>query len=230
MYFFVKDPSFSFSVPHLWYLPMIIGVYIFIPFVANALHSINYKIICFILVIICIYTFLIPTINPILTSILEVNITNRLDFGFSGGTYGLYIICGYLFSKQFIRFKYSFIFSLIFLSCTVAIQFLYYYMGIYINIWYDNFFLFLTSIFLFDIISNKVGKIYFAKQISYISRKSFSIYLSHCLILNSITSFIPTSIHKSEQLFLLFLLNFILTVIFVITLEKISFLRKFLFR
>lgn len=45
---------------HMWYMPMIIGVYVCIPFAARALQGISLRVVFFPLVLFCAYAFGVP--------------------------------------------------------------------------------------------------------------------------------------------------------------------------
>lgn len=78
------------NVGHIWYVSMIIGMYIFLPLIADALQEINVKRLKIPLIISCIYLFFIPT-------------NNVLDLSYSGGIYGIYLLSGYLIKKNTLK-------------------------------------------------------------------------------------------------------------------------------
>lgn len=59
---FVKDNAFG----HFWYMPMIIGLYLVVPFVANAIKNIDLKILAVPLVVLCLAVFGIRTIGVLI--------------------------------------------------------------------------------------------------------------------------------------------------------------------
>ena len=51
------------SCPHLWYMPVILGLYIFLPFIANALNKIDGRILMYPVLLVVLYLFITPIIN-----------------------------------------------------------------------------------------------------------------------------------------------------------------------
>ncbi len=51
------------GLPHTWYMPMIIGMYIFIPYVALTLQKIHGKVLWFMMSVIYLYIFIVPCLN-----------------------------------------------------------------------------------------------------------------------------------------------------------------------
>ena len=80
-----------------WYVPMIIGIYLFIPAVGIALKHLDTRY-CFIIGgFTFLYIFIPPTLNPIFISMkISFQLTAILDLSFSGGRYGLYILMRYI--------------------------------------------------------------------------------------------------------------------------------------
>lgn len=88
------------GLPYTWYMPVIIGIYLFLPFVASVLKNMNEKILIILLLIIYFYLFIVPGIN-LWQSALSVDsssrVSNQIDLSFGGGIYGFYLILGYCF-------------------------------------------------------------------------------------------------------------------------------------
>ena len=96
MLFLKKIPSIQ-----MWYFPMIIGIYLGIPFIAKIVKSFSFKSLFPIISLILISNFILPTIN-ILFNIFKIHnsLNSLLSISFLGGQYGLYIILGYYISKN----------------------------------------------------------------------------------------------------------------------------------
>lgn len=88
---------------HIWYMPMILGMYFFLPLIANALHSVDVSKLKYIVMIFTIYAFFIPTVNIVIRSMDGKPLSSLFSMGFSGGTYGIYIIAGYLIKKGILK-------------------------------------------------------------------------------------------------------------------------------
>lgn len=218
---------------HSWYMPMIIGIYLFIPLVSLVLNSINGKTIIFIMSIIYIYCFIVPTINIYLPRIeSDIFISNYLDLSFSGCVYGFYLVIGYL-TKKYIKiinniltplFKIAlFILSLLSILVTILFQyFCYHAQNPYGNLWYDTFTLPVISIILFIFLINM--KPFWVKLFAKISRASFGIYLVHRIIQMIIVGYFIKylNINNGIKFILLSLLSFIASYLLIAIVNKIS--------
>ena len=96
---FLDDPSLS----HMWYMPMIIGVYIFVPFLAKLFQEykqIKYYLIPILLV--GIGSVLVPTLNVFFNEEVmgEQRLALKISTSFGGGVYGLYLVLGYFIARK----------------------------------------------------------------------------------------------------------------------------------
>ncbi len=82
------------AMSHMWYMPVIIGIYLFIPFIANALNHTEIRSMYIPLMIAFIYLFVVPVINVYLAANGIENISSLPDLSFSGGVYGFCILLG----------------------------------------------------------------------------------------------------------------------------------------
>ena len=73
------------DISHYWYMPVILGVYIFVPLISAVLKRFSIKTLMVPLTIASCYLYFVPTVNIILTSIGQDSITAKLDVSFSGG-------------------------------------------------------------------------------------------------------------------------------------------------
>lgn len=171
------------NMSHVWYMPMIIGLYACIPYAANALYNVDNKLIKIPMVFFFIILFIYPTVS-LISRLVDPTIrtmSNQVGSGFIGGTYGVYLIMGWMLKKgSFKKVKwYWLIMTLsIAFSISVLIQLWAYSCGIGYNIWYDNPFLFVAAISLFELISRiKIKHVH--KGLKWISSYAFGIYLIH---------------------------------------------------
>ncbi len=210
-----------------WYAPMIIGIYLFIPFVAIIINKFDFKTLKIPLIVSIIYFFALPTANVIL-NIYNINLTSNIDLFFSGGVFGLYIILGFFINKGLLRNIKSYILYLIFMisfiSC-IIFQYSLTTKEVFYKLSYDNIFLLICSCSLFEIfIRVFTKKKIFPKFCEYISKISFPIFLIHNLIQyiifqsNIFSDFIrPINV----------VCNFILTMVLVIICIKLLSLNKY---
>ena len=142
---------------HMWYMPMIIGMYLSMPFVSSALEVLS------------------------MHGIQNVNIQYCL--GFSGGVYGIYIILGYLVKKGLFKKYSSKLMGLIvivsFLIC-VLFQYYSFVKGYEFFLWYEFPFILTGSFALFELCS-RMGKVRAFPLVSFLSKYSFAVFLVHNL-------------------------------------------------
>lgn len=88
------------GMPHSWYIPMILGVYLFLPFVAMGVQQMEGKILFLLLGMVYLYRFCLESVN-LLMDVFHVHPWNlrelQLDLNFSGDYYGFYLVLGYCF-------------------------------------------------------------------------------------------------------------------------------------
>lgn len=90
---FVKDNDFS----HSWYIPMVIGIYIFIPFIAKGLKDLRISVVVFIIVISYAAFFIVPSVNEFFGAYGIENISLKALPAFTGVAYAAYMTMGHLF-------------------------------------------------------------------------------------------------------------------------------------
>ncbi len=181
------------NMNHVWYMTMILGMYILLPFVAGTLNNYDAKIFIFPLIIYTFYVFVPPLLDVIFRACAMGPVSNQFSYGFSGGEFGMYIIFGYFISKKNLlkRFKSLIVvlLSIIGFTTVVSLQLLSYAKGVGYVVWYNNFLLLVTTMCIYELIS-RIGKTIFYNVVKYISAYSFPIYLTHNIIRKVITKHI----------------------------------------
>lgn len=217
------------SLSHMWYMPMIIGIYIAIPFVSKIIHSeisINeYKIIYFGGII---AFFIIPTLNIFLRKeILNIpKLGLQINVGFWGGYYGLYLLGGYFISKKKVmrNIRGSILLGVIafcFIINSAGQYYLYSHKifgetGLY---WYNDIAIFGIGMILFELLCRvfvEKEEVYTRKSIEYISRCSFGVYILHKPILVLLDKYFLIYIQSMNTLikiFLFFMIGFVVSLI-----------------
>lgn len=196
-----------------WYLPMILGMYILLPFVANALHSMKPSLLIFPVLIYIVYSFVNVYLNRVSQLFFTVPLTNvPFSLGFSGGCYGIYFILGY--AKGFLKRVSSCALSAISIFsfiCVVVEQYIATVGGYEIYVWYDDLFLLICSVCLFELLS-RIQRLKYYRVIYSVSRTSFAIYLLHVIVLRTIGVYV-IQIGSREVLTVicLWVLTFLLT-------------------
>lgn len=166
---------------HMWYMPMIIGMYLSMPFVAAALKNFDTNVINSATIVFAVLAFIVPFISLLLDleGIQGVNI--QFSLGFSGGVYGIYIILGYLVKKDYFK-KYSsaklWILAIISFIICVLFQYYTYIRGYNFALWYEFPFILTGSFALFELCS-RMEKVRGYKIIHVLSKYSFAVFLVH---------------------------------------------------
>lgn len=174
LFFLKKHP-----LDHAWYLPMIVWMYVAVPFVGIIAKKYG-KILKPVLIVSCLYLFLIPMINTILKLLnVDYQIPNAFEMPFSGGYYGTYLLVGYYISKNKSKIKKkmnSFLLIVILalsLGITVFIRY-----KLHCGSWYDMLTIFISSVCLYLLLL-KVKTRMFRKGLMSLSVLSFGVYLIH---------------------------------------------------
>lgn len=222
---FLDAPSLS----HMWYMPMIIGIYIFIPFVSKLLQEysrIRYYLIPMLLV--GISSVLIPTITVFLNEDVlgELRIGLRIDTDFGGGVYGLYLIMGYFIGRKKILKKVKTLYLLAIMTiCLIgntAGQF-YIYSHHYYKwddlLWYTSLPIFLIGLSLFELFrrSERILENNNFAVVSALARGSFGIYLLHNPIKILCFRYLPMDhVNEMIKIIILFIMSAGLSIVILV--------------
>lgn len=182
------------DLPHTWYMPKILGLYLLIPFVAKGLDKIDSHTLRIPLLISIVYVYGYPLLKIISTVKGWIIPSLQFDVGFTGGTYGIYLISGYYIRKGGLKKIHSAILFLLFtinIILAVLLQFKLINRGNPYYVWYDNLFLFLASVCLFELLS-RTKQIKGYKIIGFLSYYSFAIYLLHEIVRMILAPYIET--------------------------------------
>jgi surface polysaccharide O-acyltransferase-like enzyme len=175
----------QFEGSQFWYIPQIIGIYIFIPFIAMALSHAEKKMFYFPCAAVFLLLFIPPVLN-VFNSIYGHEILNsQINLSFSGGIYGLMLILGYMVKKGYFSFVKTYIWAAV---AVVSYAFLLwmenfsYTKGPFYNCWYDSAPLLIAAFAVFNIgisLKNVRGEGVFR----WISRSAFGIYLMNNMVI-----------------------------------------------
>ena len=168
---------------HMWYMPMIIGMYLSLPFVASALSHYKPKTIEQATIVFSLLAFLLPFISLLFDMEGIQNVNIQFCLGFSGGIYGIYIILGWLVKKgQFKKYssnKFRLLAIVSFLIC-VLFQYYAYIRGYPFLLWYEFPFILTGSLALFELCSRR-KKVRGFRGVQFLSKYSFAVFLIHNL-------------------------------------------------
>ena len=195
----IKTALFMTQTPmtHTWYMPVIIGIYMMIPAVSNALCHAN-KLFLIPLVFSFIAVFVIPEVNVVMRLRGLPEFSSFLDLNFAGGGYGFCVLLGYILKKHIGNFRkipqiiwLLILFFMMFI--TVWLQWYSYHCGVAYNVWYNCATLLLAafSLTIVIVISPQEGRI-----IQLLSKYSFGIYLLHVPILQILMRYFHMPFHS----------------------------------
>ena len=166
---------------HMWYMPMIIGMYLSMPFVSSAINNFRPQTIWQATIVFTLLAFILPFITLVLDIMGVQNINIQYCLGFSGGVYGIYIILGWLVKKDFFKKYSSKLFGAIaivsFLIC-LGFQYFAFQQGYDFYLWYEFPFILTGSFALFELCSRR-QHIRGIKGIEFLSKYSFAVFLIH---------------------------------------------------
>ena len=166
----------------MWYMPMIIGIYALIPVIANTLNADTDNYIRIPILFFFITMFIYPTVSAC-SRIVFPNarvLTNQIGGGFSGGIYGVYLVAGFVIRKGALKKLRS-----VWLLCSITVSFFSavwiqlwsYSNSVRYSLWYDNPFLLIASVCIFEGMSRIKQKK--SDFVIWLAGFAFPIYLVH---------------------------------------------------
>ncbi|MBE6500574.1 MAG: acyltransferase [Methanobrevibacter thaueri] len=216
---------------HMWYMPMIIGMYLSMPFVSNALKHFDSNTIWNATIIFSLLAFLLPFITLVLDINGIKNVTVQYCLGFSGGVYGIYIILGYLVKKgQFKQFPSIKLGLISIISFTICLFFQYYAFtkGYDFSLWYEFPFILTGSFALFELCS-RVKKVKAYPFVIFLSKYSFAVFLVHNLFrLPLLPIIVQLPYSEPVKAIILWILLIILSYIAVVIIYRIPKFGKYI--
>lgn len=218
-------------VIHSWYMPAILGIYIFIPYLSRVLSTMSNREIFIPITIAYFYYLVLPTLNHL----KQTQWGACLDLSFSGGLYGLYVILGYLMYRYEAQLKNLFNFNLtavILIIFNVLLQMLFYSLsGKAFNLgFYICTFPLAAAATFMALKDIKLSR--FKNLILNISNCTFGMYLSHMLFIFIFTKYELLDFISSKALRIIILaaVVYILSFILVTLLKKLPYIGKILTR
>ncbi len=230
--FFMRASYFG----HMWYMPMIIGVYFMIPFVSYILNHFSTKLLIIPGSICFIYYFISPALNTLAIAIGSPEFSNTLSLEFTGGVYGLYIFCGYCVMKyhqRLLQFKESHKWSIpvllllsgLFYVITVTFQLWSFSREHAYNVAYSFPLLVMSSLSLFIAITVMPDQIPFYNVWKALSVASLGIFFVHNPIIKIITKFDILSLKSMKvirpiKVIIIFVIAYIISIAIVKVLSR----------
>ena len=215
---------------HMWYMPMIIGMYLSMPFVASALKHFDKKTILNAAIVFSLLAFLLPFISTVLDMNGIKNVNIQYSLGFSGGVYGIYIILGYLVKKGTFKKIASYKFALLaVVSFIISVAFQYYAFVIGYNfiLWYEFPFIMTGSFALFELCS-RMNHVRGYNIVKVLSKYSFAVFLIHNLFrLPLLPVIVSIQVTEPVKAIILWILLIILSYIAAFVIYRIPKVGKF---
>ena len=172
---------FEYSYGHMWYMPAILGVYLFLPFVARAVRGMNTRVMLVPFFVAVVYLFGMPTLNVLLVAQGRPPLGNVMALEFGGGTCDMLMMAGLLCRRGCFRalgHPLALVPAAAAFGATVWLQIYSYSKGQMYNVKYDCFLLAFCALCVFQNI-RRLRTIPFAGAIRRLSKCSFGIYLVH---------------------------------------------------
>ena len=177
-------------VTHWWYMPMILGMYLVIPFIAMAVQRVSFKIVAIPLAVISMICVLIPTANGLLEHMGHGPIdTLILDSSFYGGNYGIYLLLGFYLDRRGLIKRVPGPALVIGFALSACLGIYEGFVGIFL--WYNNLWILSGALCLFELLRRRdadgsvcTGELPLASRaVVWVSKTSFGIYLCHVMFL-----------------------------------------------
>lgn len=225
--FFFKGVNIGSS----WYMPMILGLYILIPFVAIVFKKVKISTLKFPLIIFAFFSFVFPLVSTINNILGREPMALQFSLGFSGGAYGILLIIGFLVKKKVfhkIKTRYLIAGIIIGIVLSVILQVWSFHAGSIYTIWYDNILNTLPAVCLFELMS-RLKTVACYKTINFIARFSFAIYLIHYVIIKIFQNPVETlAISHSFKFICLFVISWVSSIIIAYLIYKIPKVGKYI--
>ena len=235
----VEDMLFlkAHDMGHMWYIPVITGIYIALPFVSNAVKKISVKALWVPLTFLFALSFVFYTLRLLQDSLgWQVALSSTLDTAFLGGVYGFYVLMGLMCKRcafKKIPSPVLLVLGAAFFGITVWTLYGLRAAGYDFHLWYNYPPLLICSVCLFELFSrtntHRAAAKKFAPAATAISTVSFGMYFLHVPILrNLISEFKALGISEPLTLLLFAAVVFILTALVAYILSKIPVVKRLL--
>ena len=219
------------SIGHMWYMPVILGVYLLLPAAANALHSLELSSLRIPYIIVMAYAFASPVLVVLAQTAGWPPLSRKFELGFSGGIYGLYLVTGWLIRRGLLKKTETPVLCFTALCgfvLTVGLQYYAYRNLVEYNVWYDCGLLMICAVCLFELFS-RIRRVPLYTGIRFLSGHAFGIYLIHYLFILILAPVIrPLSVMLPVRVFLLWLAVLLLSCLLSLLISRIPRCGRFL--
>ena len=177
----------------MWFIPMILGVYLVMPFLAIVANKVSARAFAVPLIVAIGLFFVLPNVGQMMTVYGLERFKTILDLRFLGGEFGVYIVMGYcIYKGKMLRSATTLSCVTMMLACLAGL--VVYRLGILnagskVNIWYDNTFLLGTTVFMFELMLRSRVLSWGNWLALNISQCSMGIFLVHPIAMTLIEKF-----------------------------------------
>ena len=221
-------------VSNIWYMPVIIGMYVGLPFLSMIIKKISFKVVKIPFIISLVAFSIVPSINVIMSLYGLSNYYNILDLSILRGLYGSYMLAGYYIANEKalkkINNKILLLIFIISFGLTVYVQSLSNEKYIYL-VWYDFFPLMISGITLFELLNRiKINNNIIVSITNFISKISLGIYYLHIILITIVGDFIlKIKIINPFRVGILFELVFLSCIVIIYILSKSKIIKEKVF-
>ncbi|WIK66114.1 acyltransferase [Globicatella sanguinis] len=214
----IKQLFFLHQLPGIqtWYIPVILGVYLFIPIIAIGIKNYSNKILFLLILPIFVYYCLILDVNQIMMYNGLPTFNSQANFDFIG-YYGIYILLGALIKRNFVKEVPRLILNSVFLisfMILIWIQIKSYEIGNNYRIWYNDGLLLLITVPLFA--SLERIKTDFGRDVFEVfSKASFGVFWIHSILQVIIRNYLLDSVPFVLNVLFLSTVNLIISTMIV---------------
>lgn len=197
---------------HMWYMGMIIGMYLVLPFISIILEKCSLRTLIIPTALFFFYCFLVPDCNVLRAINSKDMLLPQISLDYSGSTYGLYIISGYYFrisQSRLMKIKSErrslswFLLgaSLATFFSMVTFQLWTYKTAFAYNVWYNHTALFICAHLVFSFLCTIQSQLVFKRIWCRISIAATGIYFIHLpvLLILKMVPGLTYSEHRSAQ-------------------------------
>lgn len=172
-------------MPHVWYMPMILAIYLILPLLANGLQILkDHKVLLFSMAALILIFFAVPVVNTFNAALGNEPVMSLVSTRLKIVAYGCYLMLGYFCKRGLFDSANSVVLVVICVvgtSMVVGEQLFAYHHGVVYNLWYNDLFLLLAALSLFVLISRIPFRT--DRGVGLLAKFSFAIYLIHFLVL-----------------------------------------------
>lgn len=218
----------------MWYMPMILCLYVTIPFAVIVKDKVPGRYLCFPLLLVFLRMMLLPTVNAIRSFQGQAQFSSIIREANLCSVYYLYVFAGYWVSrKKLSKLRNWMVLTAagVFFAACCAFQFYAYQQPDNYLVSYESPAILLCAVFVFETIRRYSHLLKRLKTaITALSKMCFGIYFIHIIIMSLLVWYMNfTGWHRSVKLLFLEAVSVLGSIVIIALLSKIKVCRKYLF-